>query len=146
MTISFTHRPKTIDVNRKKLSYLEAPDPGQYEHAQMMPADGKINLSKHRTAKLAVIDREARFKPIKSNSPGPMLYETVDNFNKTSRYVLSQRRGEGTRPFDQEKKFTNIYWRHWQSNNVPGPAQYEKPSDFGVYGDVKYYKTLSFKG
>jgi hypothetical protein len=25
MSISFTHRPKTIDVNKKKLSYLETP-------------------------------------------------------------------------------------------------------------------------
>jgi len=25
MTISFTHGPKTIDVNKKKLSFLETP-------------------------------------------------------------------------------------------------------------------------
>jgi hypothetical protein len=28
----------------------------------------------------------------------------------------------------------------------PGPGFYEKPTEFGVYGDSKYYKTLgSFK-
>lgn len=25
----------------------------------------------------------------------------------------------------------------------PGPGVYEKPTEFGVYGDMKYYKTLS---
>jgi hypothetical protein len=25
----------------------------------------------------------------------------------------------------------------------PGPGLYEKPTEFGVYGDTKYYKTLS---
>lgn len=25
---------------------------------------------------------------------------------------------------------------------VPGPGKYERPSDFGVYGDVNYYKSL----
>jgi hypothetical protein len=39
-----------------------------------------------------------------------------------------------------------MYWKNWQVNEVPGPGNYEKPSDFGVYGDVNYYKTLSFKG
>lgn len=146
MSISFTHRPKTIDVNKKKLSYLETPEPGHYEAVPMTPTDGRPQLSKHRTVKLSVINRDIRFKPLKSNSPGPMLYDTVDNFNKDSRYVLSHRRGEGTRPFDQERKFTNKYWRHWKGNEVPGPGKYEKPSDFGVYGDVNYYKTLSFNG
>lgn len=99
MSISFTHRPKTIDVNTKKLSFLEAPAPGQYESIDMTPKNGKSQLSKHKTVKLAVINKDVRFKPLKITSPGPMLYDTVDNFNKDSRYILSQRRGEGTRPF-----------------------------------------------
>jgi hypothetical protein len=53
--------------------------------------------------------------------------------------VLSQRRGKGTRPFDQEMKFTFGYWK---TNENPGPADYQKPSEFGVYGDSRYYKTL----
>lgn len=145
MTISFTHRPKTIDINRKKLSYLETPEPGHYDPVPMTPADGRPYLSKHRAVKLSVINKDTRFKPLKANSPGPMLYDTVDNFNKDSRYVLSHRRGEGTRPFDQERKFTNKYWQHWKGNEVPGPGKYDRPSDFGVYGDVNYYKTLSLK-
>ncbi len=82
----------------------------------MTPSNGKPRLSKHRTVKLSVINKDTRFKPIKVNSPGPMVYDTVDNFNKTSRYILSQRKGEGTRPFDQESKFTHRYWKHWQDN------------------------------
>lgn len=146
MSISFTARPKTIDVNKKKLSFLETPEPGHYEPAPMTPRDGRPPLSQHRSVKLSVINRDRRFRPLKDSSPGPMLYDTVDNFSKASRYVLSQRKGDGTRPFDQERKFTNRYWKHWQGNKVPGPGQYDKPSDFGVYGDIHYYKTLSFKG
>lgn len=99
MSISFTHRPKTIDVNAKKLSFLDAPAPGQYESIDMTPKNGKSQLSKHKTVKLAVINKDARFKPLKVNSPGPMLYNTVDNFSKDSKYILSQWKGEGTRPF-----------------------------------------------
>jgi hypothetical protein len=36
-------------------------------------------------------------------------------------------------------KFTTGYWK---TNENPGPSDYEKPSEFGVYGDSKYYKTL----
>lgn len=59
--------------------------------------------------------------------------------NDKGRFVLSQRRGKGTRPFDREMKFTVGYWK---TNENPGPTDYEKPSEFGVYGDSKYYKTL----
>jgi hypothetical protein len=101
MTISFTHRPKTIDVNKKKLSFLETPEPGRYESIPMTPSDGRHQVSKHRNVKLSIINKDTRFKPVKNTSPGPMLYDNVDNFNKNSRYVLSHRKGEGTRPFDQ---------------------------------------------
>lgn len=93
MSISFTHRPKTLDVNTRKLSFLDAPAPGKYESIEMTPKNGKSQISKHKTVKLAVINKEVRFKPLKINSPGPMLYDTVDNFNKDSKYILSQRKG-----------------------------------------------------
>lgn len=63
MSISFTHRPKTIDVNKKKLSYLETPEPGRYDPIPMTPSDGRPRLSKHRTVKLSVINKDTRFKP-----------------------------------------------------------------------------------
>lgn len=101
MTISFTHRPKTIDVDKQKLSFLETPEPGRYESIPMTPSDGRHQISKHGNVKLSIINKDTRFKPLKNTSPGPMLYDNVDNFNKNSRYVLSHRKGEGTRPFDQ---------------------------------------------
>jgi hypothetical protein len=70
------------------------------------------------------------------------VYNTIDNLNKDSKYLLSSRRGSGTRPFDHERKFTINYWKY---DKNPEPGRYEKPSDFGVYGDYSYYKTLSLK-
>lgn len=58
----------------------------------------------------------------------------------TARYVQSQHRGRGTRPFTREKRFTH---EHWKPSKNPGPTIYEKPSEFGVYGDAKYYKGMS---
>jgi hypothetical protein len=29
------------------------------------------------------------------------------------------------------------------ATKFPGPGNYEKPSDFGVYGDINYYKTMN---
>ena len=72
-------------------------------------------------------------------TPGPSDYLLPDNLSNKGKYVLSQRRGKGTRPFDMEKKFTVGYWK---TNENPAPGKYEKPSDFGVYGDSKYYKTI----
>jgi hypothetical protein len=69
-----------------------------------------------------------------------MVYSPIDNINKSSKYILSSSRGFGSRAFDREKKFTIDYWK--QDSN-PGPGRYEKPSDFGLYGDYNYYKTLS---
>jgi hypothetical protein len=35
----------------------------------------------------------------------------------------------------------------WTNLLNPGPGTHEKPSDFGSYGDARYYKTLnSFRG
>jgi hypothetical protein len=89
---------------------------------------------------MSIICKDKRFKQIKEITPGPLAYRNVDDFNDRGKFVLSQRRGKGTRPFDQEKKFTIGYWK---CNTNPGPADYDKPTEFGVYGDSKYYKTLT---
>ena len=36
-------------------------------------------------------------------------------------------------------KFTVSYWK---TKDTPGPGAYEKPTEFGIYGDYKYYKSL----
>ena len=145
MTISYSHRPRTsdLDFNSKRLSYKKAPGPGAYESLDMTPSSGKPKLSKNRKVKLANIDRDTRFKPTKSISPGPNVYNSIDNLSRDSRYYSSLRRGEGTRPFDQEGKFTHRYWRSWRDNFKPAPGAHELPSDFGVYGDYNYYKTMN---
>jgi hypothetical protein len=109
----------------------------------MTPENGKFRISKYSNSRLSVITRDKRFKDIKEKSPGPSSYNTLDNLNKQSKYVLSSRRGQGTRPFDREKKFTNPYWRY---DKNPAPGNYDRPSDFGIYGDSNYYKTLSILG
>lgn len=136
MTISYSHRPKTMDVNKEKLSYLKVPGPGKYQSLEMTPRNGRTSLSKNRNVQLAVINKDKRFKPIKSLTPGPNVYTSIDDLSKDSKYFSSIHRGEGTRPFDQESKFTHRYWKQWQSNHHPAPGAHDMPSDFGVYGDV----------
>jgi hypothetical protein len=68
-----------------------------------------------------------------------VVYDTIDNFSDRGKYILSKRKGVGTRPFDRERKFTISYWK---TDVNPGPGSYSKPSDFGVYGDLNYYRSL----
>ena len=62
--------------------------------------------------------------------------------SEKGKYVLSQRRGRGTRPFDHEGRetFTDSFRKG--KKGIPGPGTYEKPSDFGVYGDSKFLKNM----
>ena len=61
--------------------------------------------------------------------------------NGAAKYVLSQHKGRGCRSFNktQRSHFTDEFATN---KRTPGPGQYEKPSDFGVYGDAKFYKTI----
>ena len=54
--------------------------------------------------------------------------------------MLSNHKGSGTRAFSHNprKIFTDDVSKSLK--NLPGPGNYEKPSDFGVYGDATYYK------
>jgi len=56
--------------------------------------------------------------------------------------MLSKDIGQGRRPFDQSRKidFTERFRK--LSITLPGPFEYSKPSDFGQYGDSKYYHSL----
>ena len=106
----------------------------------MTPSNGKFRISNYSNSRLSVIQKDARFKEEKPKTPAPSSYNSIDELNKTSKYLLSNRKGQGTRPFDRERKFTYKYWKYDEN---PAPSTYSKPSDFGVYGDTNYYKTLS---
>ena len=55
--------------------------------------------------------------------------------SKSGKYVLSHRRGSGTRTFDKEKR--KVFEG---KKNVPGPGQHDLPSEFGVYGQFQDQK------
>lgn len=80
-----------------------------------------------------------RFAKIKE-SPGPSSYVEKDSLTGNAKYVLSNHKGNGTRAFNQTARFTR---EKWTSFDNPAPGNYNLGSDFGVYGDSKYYKTLS---
>lgn len=50
------------------------------------------------------------------------------------KYLLSHRKGKGTRPFDSEgrKTFTDSFKD--SKKTIPGPGSYDLTSEFGVYG------------
>ena len=121
---------------------MKVPGPGSYESVDLTPSNGKFRISKYSNSRLSVIQKNKRFKDVKPSSPGPTAYRSIDNINKDSRYLLSNRISQGTRPFDKERKFTYKYWKH---DKNPAPSSYDKPSDFGVYGDYNYYKSLSIR-
>jgi hypothetical protein len=56
--------------------------------------------------------------------------------------MLSKDIGQGRRPFDRSRKidFTEKFRK--LSITLPGPDKYDKPSDFGKYGDHAYYQTF----
>ena len=110
MTTSYTARSKTLDVVAKNLSYLSNPGPGNYETIELFPKNGRHKLSRFNDTKLSVINNEKRFKD-RQATPGPTDYSHLDNLNHQGKYVLSQRRGKGTRPFDKEMKFTVGFWK-----------------------------------
>ena len=60
-----------------------------------------------------------------------------------AKYTLSTHRGSGTRAFPRTTRntFTDDFQK--KEKKLPGPGYYEQGSDFGAYGDAKYYKTLS---
>lgn len=123
----------------RHLTYKKDPGPGSYEAVELDATKQRTKVSKFQGPKLGVIPQSQRFLTIK-DSPGPHNYNELDGFSATARYVVSSHRGRGTRPFTREKRFTH---EHWRPSRNPGPSDYEKPSDFGVYGDSKYYKGLS---
>ena len=140
---SFTMRPQTIDFIEAKKTYKKNPGPGDYQTVDMEPKTGRFVVSKFGDSKFAKINPNTpRFQAIKE-SPGPLSYKEGDGMAGSAKYVLSQHPGNGTRAFSQTARttFTDDWKKREQK--LPGPGYYEKASDFGAYGDAKYYKTLS---
>ena len=134
MTISYSIRPKTKDFIGDKITFKQNPGPGSYQDIDLEPQSGRFKLSKFSDTKFAKINsKPPRFQDAK-DSPGPLSYLEGDNMSDRGRYVLSQRKGRGTRPFDHEvrKTFTDTFKDAKKVN--PGPGSYDRPSDFGVYG------------
>lgn len=123
----------------RNLTYKRDPGPGAYEAVELDPTKIKTKVSKFKGPPLGVIPHSQRFLTIKE-APGPHNYNDLDGMSATARYVVSSHKGRGTRPFTRERRFTH---EHWRPSRNPGPSEYEKPSDFGLYGDSKYYKGLS---
>lgn len=125
MTTSYSIRPKTLDMIHKHLTPLETPGPGTYKTLELEPAHGRFHVSKFGDGKLAKINpKTPRFEEIK-DSPGPLTYKEGDSLSNEAKYVLSQRRGRGTRAFEHEARFTADFWK---TSKYPGPADYSKPS------------------
>ena len=122
----------------KNLTYRRDPGPGTYEAVDLDPKN-KTKVSKFKVPEMGIVPRASRFQTVKE-SPGPHHYGELDSLTPTARYVVSQHRGRGTRPFTRERRFTH---EHWRPSKNPGPTDYEKPSEFGVYGDSNFYKGLS---
>lgn len=145
MSESFTMRPKTNDMIGNHLSYKETPGPGQYESIELDPKSGRFMVSKFNDSKFGkVTDSGPRFSKVKE-TPGPSSYIELDGLSPRGKYISSKRSGNGTIVFNQTARshFTDEFSR---TKKNPGPGDYENPSEFGVYGDSKYYKTLgSFK-
>jgi hypothetical protein len=69
--IAYTHRPRTLDVVQKHLSFFDVPGPGAYDSFELNPKGGRLRLSKYADTKLATTYRDIRFKEIKTATPSP---------------------------------------------------------------------------
>jgi hypothetical protein len=67
----------------------------------MTPPNGKFRISRFADTKQLVINRAQRFRQVTETTPGPSSYQTPDDLNPKGKFILSQRRGKGTRPFDK---------------------------------------------
>lgn len=142
MNQSYTMRPRTLDFIGEKLTYKKNPGPGSYTEIDMDPKTGRFTVSKFSDAKFSKINpKTPRFQPIKQ-SPGPSSYLQGDSIQGNAKYVLSNHQGQGTRAFEKNARLTFTDDFKTKSKKVPGPGDYELPSQFGVYGDNKYYKTM----
>lgn len=50
------------------------------------------------------------------------------------KYIQSKHKGSGTRAFSMSERKTFIDETSKSVKKLPGPGNYDKPSDFGIYG------------
>lgn len=142
MNISYSLRPQTLDFIGEKTTYKKNPGPGQYAEIDLDPKTGRFAVSKFGDTKFAKINPKTPRFPETKQSPGPSSYQEGDSMKGNAKYVLSKHKGAGTRAFDHNNRITFTDEFKIKSKKVPGPGDYEAPTEFGVYGDQKYYKTM----
>ena len=69
---------------------------------QLTNKSGKFRISHYSDVKYSIINKAKRFNEGTPNVPAPNAYKHPDNLNATGKFILSNRRGKGTRPFDKE--------------------------------------------
>lgn len=130
-------RPKPVDFIDKKLTYKEAPGPGAHQEVELEPTSGRFAVSKFPDSPLSIIHpKSERFQLIKS-TPGPSTYAEGDSINDSSKYVLSHRKSNGRRIFSRTSR--DVFGN---TGDTPGPGSYIETTEFGHYGNSKYYQTL----
>lgn len=119
------------------------PGPDHYKQIDLNPKSGRFTVGKFGDSKYSKISPNGeRFEKIKE-SPGPFSYKDGENLSNRGKYILSGHQGNGTRAFGQTARTTFTDQFRKTSSKLPGPGNYESPTEFGIYGDSKYYKTLA---
>lgn len=129
-----------MDVFEKHNTKYHTPSPSAYNSIDLDPKSGRFMVSKFGDTKLASLAMKSdRFEKVKQ-SPGPSSYFEKDSLTADGKYILSGHKGNGTRGFSHTSRFTREKWTNFDN---PGVGNYNINSDFGIYGDSQYYKTLT---
>lgn len=134
--VKFSLRKKPMDFIEEKLSYKNNPGPGSYEAIDLDPKSGRFKVAKYGDSKFSKIEpNKPRFQNMHSTiTPSSFHYQEKDGMNSTGKYILSKNKGNGIRSFSSSKRLTFIDDTRKSVKNLPGPGNYDKPSDFGIYG------------
>lgn len=68
-------------ILEKKKTNRYGPGPGNYQHLEAFPKDGKAFFQRFQSSKFAKIHNDARFKSVK-DSPSPHTYDIKNNLSK----------------------------------------------------------------
>eukprot|EP00919_Chromeraceae_sp_WS-2016_P028818 GHVR01068248.1.p1 GENE.GHVR01068248.1~~GHVR01068248.1.p1 ORF type:complete len:123 (+),score=0.70 GHVR01068248.1:1158-1526(+) len=99
---SYSMRPRSLDMIDNNLSYKQTPGPGTYREVDLDPERGRFRISNYADSKFGTINpKTPRFKKM-PDSPSPFNYREGDNLSDKAKYVLSTRKGQGTRAFCHE--------------------------------------------
>ena len=103
-------RPRRSDFIEQKMTYKKNPGPGEHTQIDLDPKNGRFVVAKFGDSKFAKINpKTPRFPEVK-DSPGPLSYIEGDSLSSGGKYILSQRRGNGTRAFDKNARLTFTPW------------------------------------